>query len=256
MRNSAGRSVPALLTLGLCVVVAVSTTACGGASDPVADSSSAAQPLRSNNASDTSSLSIALSGTPTVDPSGLATLQGTVTDKTPVKSVTWVSDKGFSGVATLSGSPSSPAWSASGIQLQSGDNTITVTAQDNAGHSVSATTVVSYSPPVAAQSAGGGATSPAPTSTAPVPTGTGLASLTWDAPVTAANGSAITSLAGYRIYYGTASGNYTGSIYVAGASSLGGSVTGLGVGTWYFTVAAVDTQGNESNLGYELSKTL
>jgi hypothetical protein len=79
----------------------------------------------------------------------------------------------------------------------------------------------------------------------------------WDPPSTLASGDAIGTLSGYRIYYGTAPGTYTGSVFVAGAGSATRTVTGLTRGTsWYFTVTAVDVSGNESSIGYESSKTL
>jgi hypothetical protein len=80
--------------------------------------------------------------------------------------------------------------------------------------------------------------------------------LTWQSPATSANGGALGALQGYRIYYGNASGVYSASVFVAGANQSSGVVEGLSSGTWYFTVAAVDASGNESNFGYELSKSL
>jgi len=80
--------------------------------------------------------------------------------------------------------------------------------------------------------------------------------VTWDAPLTQADGGMVSALSGYRIYYGQTSGQYTGSVFVPGGSVGLGTVPGLTSGLWYFTVAAVDATGNESNLGYELSKTL
>ncbi len=75
-------------------------------------------------------------------------------------------------------------------------------------------------------------------------------------PDTIANGAPVGALSGFRIYYGKTSGVYTGSILVSGGGATSGTVTGLGAGTWYFTVSAVDPAGNESTFGYELSKTL
>ena len=88
----------------------------------------------------------------------------------------------------------------------------------------------------------------------PLPNGSAM--VTWQAPATRADGTVIASLQGYRIYYGTASGSYSASLFVAGENQLNGVITGLGRGTWYFTVAAVDASGNESSFGYELSKSL
>ena len=61
---------------------------------------------------------------------------------------------------------------------------------------------------------------------------------------------------GFRVYYGTVSGSYTASVYAAGASASSAVVSGLGPGTWYFTVTSIDALGNESSIGYEMSKSL
>jgi hypothetical protein len=78
----------------------------------------------------------------------------------------------------------------------------------------------------------------------------------WVAPKTQANGAAIGPLTGYRIYYGTTSGKYSASLFVSGSTAVAGTISNLATGKWYFTVSAVDTSGHESNLGYEMSKSL
>lgn len=56
----------------------------------------------------------------------------------------------------------------------------------------------------------------------------------------------------YKVYYGTASGNYTSSIDVGNVTSK--KITGLSNSqTYYFTVAALDAQGNESMKAIEFS---
>lgn len=75
-------------------------------------------------------------------------------------------------------------------------------------------------------------------------------------PATDADGSAVAALSGYRIYYGTSSGSYSGSVFVSGASASSGSVTGLSTGRWYFIVTAVSSSGAESSVGYEVSKAM
>jgi hypothetical protein len=90
----------------------------------------------------------------------------------------------------------------------------------------------------------------------PVLTGTGTATVSWEAPATQANGDMVGLLAGYRIYFGNTSGQYSYSVFVPGGTAAGGTVAGLTTGTWYFTVSAVDARGYESSLGYEMSKTL
>jgi glucose/arabinose dehydrogenase len=70
------------------------------------------------------------------------TLEGTAGDDVSVTQVTWASDRGGSGTAS-----GTTTWSASGIPLQAGSNVLTVTAQDAAGNSQTASLTVTYTPP-------------------------------------------------------------------------------------------------------------
>jgi hypothetical protein len=81
---------------------------------------------------------------------------------------------------------------------------------------------------------------------------TGSATLTWVAPDENIDGSVLTNLAGYHIYYGTTADAMTEEIDVAGADSTSYVVDGLTPGTYYFTVTAYSSSGTEStdsNLG-------
>lgn len=70
------------------------------------------------------------------------------------------------------------------------------------------------------------------------PTGSYSVNLTWDR-------SPSLGVAGYRIYYGPASGNYTNSVVVGNVTS--NSVPGLvGGGMYFFTVVAFDASSVES----------
>lgn len=60
-------------------------------------------------------------------------------------------------------------------------------------------------------------------------------------------------LAGYKVYYGTSSHNYTETIDVGNTTTY--QITGLSEGTYYFAVTAYDTSGNESDFSDEVSKT-
>lgn len=80
------------------------------------------------------------------------------------------------------------------------------------------------------------------------------ATLTWDAPTTNADGTPLTDLAGYKVYYGTTSGNYTEVIDAGNVTTY--KVENLSPGTYYFTVTAYDTSGNESDYSNEVSKTI
>lgn len=83
----------------------------------------------------------------------------------------------------------------------------------------------------------------------------GDATLSWDAPTTNEDGTPLTDLSGYKIYYGTSSGNYSQSIDVGNITTY--TVGNLTEGVTYFFVAtAYDTSANESNYSNEVSKTI
>src|SRR5690606_34632014 len=76
--------------------------------------------------------------------------------------------------------------------------------------------------------------------------GTGSATLTWTAPTLRTDGSALTDLAGYRIYWGTESGNYSSSVEIDNPGVTTYVVENLGPGTYYFATTAVAANGQES----------
>src|SRR3972149_5758029 len=79
--------------------------------------------------------------------------------------------------------------------------------------------------------------------------------LTWDAVTTNVDGSPITDLGGYKIYYSQVSGTYTDS----GSKDVG-NVTSINIqntignlkGNWCFVATAYDVVGNESDFSNEL----
>jgi len=75
-------------------------------------------------------------------------------------------------------------------------------------------------------------------------------SLSWEAPATNSDGSSIGDLSGYKIYYGTSSGNYTQSIDVGNSTTA--SISSLSSGSWCFAVTAYDASGNESDYSDEI----
>jgi len=84
--------------------------------------------------------------------------------------------------------------------------------------------------------------------------------LTWQAPTNNNDGSALTDLAGYRLYQGTVSGGYGASQDLGVATCSTGrcsyDVPSLTPGTYYFAVTAYDTGGYESVLSNEASATV
>ncbi len=84
------------------------------------------------------------------------------------------------------------------------------------------------------------------------------AALGWDAPISDIDGSIIADVAGYRLYYGTASGMYSGSIDVGNSTRLAMAALSatLPPGTYYAAVAAYDAAGVESPLSNEITVTI
>ncbi|MGD0494172.1 MAG: putative Ig domain-containing protein [Steroidobacteraceae bacterium] len=82
----------------------------------------------------------------------------------------------------------------------------------------------------------------------------GSASLSWTAPTQNTNGTPLTDLAGYTIYYGTSPSEMTQTIQVADPSATSYVVGNLSAGTYYFAVAAYTstaTQSVQSSVGSE-----
>jgi hypothetical protein len=86
--------------------------------------------------------------------------------------------------------------------------------------------------------------------------GSGMATLSWQAPTTTTQGTALTDLAGYRIYYGTNSSDLTQSVQISSVGIQTYAIDNLGTGTWYFAVKAVTAAGIESALSDVVSKTI
>lgn len=80
----------------------------------------------------------------------------------------------------------------------------------------------------------------------PPPPPSGTARLSWQAPTQNTDGSTLTDLAGYYIYYGRSPTELTQSIHVNNPGALVYLVENLGIGTWYFAVSAVSAAGVHS----------
>jgi hypothetical protein len=101
------------------------------------------------------------------------------------------------------------------------------------------------SPP---SSAAGDATAP--------PSSAGAVTLSWLPPTTNTNGTTLTDLAGYRIYYGQSPTAMTEVIDISNAGLTMYMVENLSAGTWYFAIKAVTTTGTESSLSDVASTTI
>lgn len=74
----------------------------------------------------------------------------------------------------------------------------------------------------------------------------GNAILSWVAPTVNVDGTPVTALSGYHVFYGNSTSNMTHSIAVSGATNTSAEISGLTSGTWYFAVAADAVDGTES----------
>ena len=68
------------------------------------------------------------------------------------------------------------------------------------------------------------------------------------------DGSELTDLAGYRIYYGDERRNYSGMVDLTNASATSHTLT-LASGDYFVAMTAYDAEGNESAYSNEVLKT-
>jgi hypothetical protein len=85
---------------------------------------------------------------------------------------------------------------------------------------------------------------------------TGRATLSWTPPTRNTDGTSLTNLAGYRIYYGTSSTSLTRTVTISNPSVSSYVVDDLTAATWYFAVKSYNTKGVESALSNKASKTI
>jgi hypothetical protein len=145
---------------------------------------------------------------------------------------------------------SNGTWTASdntswlSLSVTSGSNNGTITASVNTanlaiGNHTGTITVI-----------GGGITRTASVTLTLNAPATSSATLTW-------NANTESDLASYRVYRSTTPGVYGAALATIQAGTLSYVATGLQVGTtYYFTITAVDTAGNESSYSNEVSKSI
>jgi hypothetical protein len=84
----------------------------------------------------------------------------------------------------------------------------------------------------------------------------GFATVFWTAPTTNTDGTALTNLAGFNIYYGMEQADLEEVVAVTDPSVLSIAVRELAFGVWYFQVTAVNTDGIESDASVTVSKDI
>lgn len=87
-------------------------------------------------------------------------------------------------------------------------------------------------------------------------TAMGSATLSWNPPTQKTDGSPLTNLAGYRVYWGTSQGNLANSVRIDNPGLASYMIEQLTPATWYFATSAFDSSGMESALSNIASKTI
>ena len=85
---------------------------------------------------------------------------------------------------------------------------------------------------------------------------TGSATLSWQPPTQNTDGSPLTNLAGYRVYWGTSQGVYPNAVTLNNPGLSSYVVGNLLPGTYYFVVTSFNSVGGESSGSNSASKTI
>jgi len=85
---------------------------------------------------------------------------------------------------------------------------------------------------------------------------TGSATLSWTPPTTNTDGSPLTNLAGYKVYWGTSQGSYSSSVTLNSPGITTYVIENLTPGTYFFVATAFNTAGTESTFSGVASKTI
>jgi len=96
----------------------------------------------------------------------------------------------------------------------------------------------------------------APFSLNVIQAGTKSITVSWLPPTTNTDGSTLTNLAGHRIYYGTASSTLDRSASVTGTGITSYVISNLAAGTYYVSVAAVNSSGIEGPRSAVVGRTV
>jgi len=131
----------------------------------------------------------------------------------------------------------------------------TIDRSQSADSSASASSVAT----VASNTAPATATTTPPSSTkttTPIKTINGVATLDWQPPTENSDGTILTNLAGYTVYYGTDRNNLSKSVKVSNPGLASYTVTGLTSGTWYFAVTSYSADGVESTRTATVATTI
>ena len=85
---------------------------------------------------------------------------------------------------------------------------------------------------------------------------TGTATVDWMPPTENTDGSVLSDLAGYTVYYGSSPSNLTQSVKITNPGLTAYTLSNLSSGTWYFAVTSYSSAGTESTRSGVVSATI
>lgn len=234
----------------LLAMLGTSLAGCGGEDDPPVATASSTSATATASASSGSSAPTPSSAIPPAPGAGTSTNRAPVIAGTPAAAINASASYAFMPAATDADGDSltftitnKPAWAT--FNTTTGRLTGTPTLAQ----------VGTYANITIAVSDGKTTTSLGAFSIAVTQISTGTAALSWLPPTENTDGSQLTNLSGYRIYYGTSAAALNQSIEVNNAGLSNYVVQNLSPATWYFAVKAV-ASGVESNLSNVATKTI
>lgn len=87
------------------------------------------------------------------------------------------------------------------------------------------------------------------------PVTTGNATLNWTRPTLNSDGTMLSAVSGYKIYYGASASSLSNSISVSG-DVTSYTISNLAKGTWYFAIASINSAGIEGSRSNNAASTL
>ena len=94
-----------------------------------------------------------------------------------------------------------------------------------------------------------------PTPVVPTPV-TKSVTLNWTPPTTNTDGTALTDLSGYSLFYGTDSRLYFSPVRISDPATTSAVIDGLASGRWYFSIKSINEAGMESDFSGEVQVDL
>jgi Putative Ig domain len=85
---------------------------------------------------------------------------------------------------------------------------------------------------------------------------TEAATILWTPPAQNLDGTALTNLAGFHVYYGNTANALTQMVTIGNPTTITYTLSNLSQGTWYFAVSAYTADNVESDLSAVVSKTI